>query len=109
MWYALSKGVFDVKLGSSWDTETFQWYTGDLANAFDSVKRFPANTPVVGDCKWNNSLYNVAIGIRNTTSVTVDMPFTCLISANSSGTLTTLFNAHFSASFIVRIVTSVLI
>lgn len=104
VWYALSKGFFDVKLANNWDNEVFQFYTGDLANAFDSLNRFSPNTPVVGDCKWNNSLYNVNIAVRNTTSITVDMPFTCAISANNSGVLTELFKTHFSTSFIVRIV-----
>jgi hypothetical protein len=87
-WYALSKGLFDVKLSTSWDTEYFQFYTGDLANAFDSLKKYPPSTPVSGDCRWNNSLYNVNIGIRNATSITVDLPFTCIMSVSSSGNLT---------------------
>ncbi len=78
-WYAASKGFFNRKVNNAWDTEVFQFYAGDLANAVNGAGDFPPNAPVVADCQWNNSLINVNIQIRNTTGISVDLPLSCQI------------------------------
>ena len=102
-WYAASQGFFNRKLGNGWDTEVFQFYAGDLANAIDKAQDFQPNSPVMADCQWNNSLINVNIALRNNTGITVDLPLTCVISVNEGAKTINLTTANFYASFGVRI------
>jgi hypothetical protein len=38
---------------------------GDLANVIDYANTLNANSPIKGECKWNNSLYDVDMSYRN--------------------------------------------
>ncbi len=75
--YSLQKGLFNAKLDNSWDIDSFQFYTGDVGYVFAEVdKKFPANTPVVGECKWNTSLIQYQVQL-NEDKVEADIPYTC--------------------------------
>lgn len=103
-WYAASKGLFDRKVANDWDTEVFQFYAGDLANAVAKASNFTPNTPIVANCKWNNSLINVNIAVRNSTGLEADLPLTCIVSVNQSGQITNLLTVDFISTFLLRVV-----
>lgn len=81
-WYAASKGSFNRMLDNRWDTEVFQFYAGDLMNAVAGLKDKRPDTPVGATCRWNNSLINVDISLRNNSGIMADLPYTCNVYLN---------------------------
>lgn len=53
---AISKGLFDKTLDSSWEVAGFQFFMGDLGNFVPYANRAPANDPFKVVCKFNTSI-----------------------------------------------------
>jgi len=51
---ALNRGLFDVVMDDSWETDTFQLFMGDLGNAVPHADQFPSTDQILISCKVNN-------------------------------------------------------
>lgn len=43
---AIKNGLFDIKLDKSWESNAFQFYIGDIANAVPYARKFQADLPI---------------------------------------------------------------